>query len=139
MTALNFAQQDRTRSVLDEIEDERFRQITKEGWTVEHDDEHARGEMSAAASCYAANACLNVSGEPSYATGHPPTAWMWGAEWWKPQGARRDLIRAAALIVAEIERIDRSPPAPPIQSSDQGDLGDAAKSSDETRLTEGKK
>jgi len=32
--------------------------------------------------------------------------------WWKPKGPRRDLIRAAALIVAEIERIDRRAPTP---------------------------
>ena len=31
--------------------------------------------------------------------------WAWS--WWKPKNRRHDLIRAAALIVAEIERIDR--------------------------------
>jgi hypothetical protein len=42
----------------------------------------------------------------------PPT---WGAEWWKPTGAhddlnarRRDLVKAGALVIAEIERIDRA-------------------------------
>jgi hypothetical protein len=27
--------------------------------------------------------------------------------WWKPKDRRRDLVRAAALIIAEIERLDR--------------------------------
>ena len=34
--------------------------------------------------------------------------WPWAASWWKPKNRRRDLVRAAALIVAEIERIDRA-------------------------------
>jgi len=32
----------------------------------------------------------------------------WAREWWKPKDRRRDLIRAAALIVAEIERLDHA-------------------------------
>jgi len=96
-------------AALDEIAAERERQIAVEGWTPEHDDQHARGEMAAAASCYAANACLAAcSPETAFKPGDiPPAAWMWGAGWWKPKGARRDLVRAAALIVAEIERLDR--------------------------------
>jgi hypothetical protein len=31
-------------------------------------------------------------------------------EMWKPEDRRRDLIRAAALLVAEIERLDRATP-----------------------------
>ncbi len=34
-------------------------------------------------------------------------AWPWDEQWWKPSTARRDLIKAGALILAEIERIDR--------------------------------
>jgi hypothetical protein len=34
--------------------------------------------------------------------------WPWHDDWWKPKDRRRDLIRAAALIVAEIERLDRA-------------------------------
>jgi hypothetical protein len=36
-----------------------------------------------------------------------PEMWPWSREWWKPRNSRRDLVRAAALIVAEIERVDR--------------------------------
>lgn len=39
--------------------------------------------------------------------GHVPPTWPWGAEWWKPKEPRRDLVRAGALIIAEIERLDR--------------------------------
>ena len=80
---------------------ERQRQIEVEGWTPEHDDEHNRGEMAIAAGCYA----LHAGGAALYSS--PPVIWPWNAAWWKPKGKRRDLVRAAALILAEIERLDR--------------------------------
>lgn len=86
-------------SVIEEIAAERGRQIEVEGWTPEHDDEHACGEMAYAAACYCI-ATVDRSG--------PPACWPWAASWWKPKSRRRDLIRAAALIVAEIERLDRT-------------------------------
>jgi hypothetical protein len=71
---------------------ERRRQVTGEGWTAACDDEHAQGQMALAAACYA--------------TGHP-AMWPWSAEWWKPSNTRRNLVKAGALILAEIERLDR--------------------------------
>ncbi len=32
---------------------ERERQVSEEGWTAEHDDEHIMGELAAGAACYA--------------------------------------------------------------------------------------
>ena len=34
--------------------------------------------------------------------------WPWDAEWFKPSSSRRDLVKAAALLLAEIERDDRA-------------------------------
>jgi len=34
--------------------------------------------------------------------------WPWAEKWWKPKNERRDLVKAAALILAEIERLDRA-------------------------------
>jgi hypothetical protein len=79
---------------------ERRRQVTVEGWTPEHDDDHAEGEMASAAGCYAL-ACF-MSAEDRYAF------WPWSDEWWKPKDFRSDLVRAGALILAEIERLDRA-------------------------------
>ena len=78
---------------------ERVRQVVKEGWLPEHDDQHAGGELAAAASCYALNA-------GAYRR-MPPKAWPFDREWWKPGDERRDLVKAGALILAEIERLDR--------------------------------
>lgn len=85
-----------------EVLAERQRQKDKEGWTEAHDDEHTNGGMAKAAACYAMNAGRGIlSGAPV------PQEWPWQIEWWKPKTPRRDLVRAAALIIAEIERIDR--------------------------------
>ena len=81
---------------------ERRRQVEAEGWTPEHDDTHGTGEMAMAASCYAA-----VAGDPSSDSWYVEMVWPWGESWWKPSDARRNLVKAGALILAEIERLDR--------------------------------
>jgi len=85
-------------TVIDEIRNERTRQISEEGWSANHDDMHTAGEMAVAASIYA---------NPNREKRDPPVGWPWDLGWWKPKDRRRDLVRAAALIVAEIERLDR--------------------------------
>lgn len=83
---------------------ERQRQMDAEGWTDEHDDAHGVGELSAAGMCYAGHACLTLRGKGGATV---PSPWPWADEWWKPKNPRRDLVRAAALLIAEIERLDR--------------------------------
>ena len=79
---------------------ERQRQITAEGWTPEHDDEYQHCEMAVAAACY-----IMADDDPR---ADVPELWPWPSEWWKPTDVRRDLVKAGALILAEIERIDRA-------------------------------
>jgi len=81
-------------AALDVLE-ERARQVSVEGWDPDHDDEvHDDGELARAAACYA----LGEAGD----------LWPWDIRWWKPKDRRRDLVRAGALIVAEIECLDRA-------------------------------
>ncbi|HIE2293229.1 TPA: hypothetical protein ACXK43_001310 [Pseudomonas aeruginosa] len=89
-----------------DVQAERRRQITAEGWTPEHDDEHDNGEMARAAACYA----LAGSSAPSDGTAAllVSLAWPWDEQWWKPSTARRDMVKACALGLAEIERLDRA-------------------------------
>jgi hypothetical protein len=94
-----------TRDIIEEVAEERRRQQDKEGWTPEHDDTHAEGELAAAAGCYALTAVDQARGDQARA---PLSCWPWDESWWKPKDQRRNLIRAAALIVAEIERLDRA-------------------------------
>jgi len=79
---------------------ERFRQIEAEGWSIEHDDAHAPGELARAGAAYAGHA-----GDSS---AFPPHGWPWSYQWWKPAGFRRDLVKAAALVLAEGEKFDRN-------------------------------
>lgn len=87
---------------------ERQRQVETEGWTPEHDDEHAKGEMARAAACYVLVAAATLAPLKTAARHVVEWLWPWDARWWKPTDRRRDLVKAGALIIAEIERLDRA-------------------------------
>lgn len=90
----------------DDVVAERLRQVEAEGWSHEHDDKHALGEMALAAATYAVHAAFLAL--PTGGLGPlMDKLWPFGWGWWKPKDARRDLVRAGALILAEIERLDR--------------------------------
>jgi hypothetical protein len=81
------------------IAEERSRQIAAEGWTADHDDDHCSGELVAAAICYA-----SALGAKTQC----PRFWPWDASWWKPRDEIRNLVKAGALISAEIDRLQRA-------------------------------
>ena len=89
-----------TRAVRDVIA-ERRRQIEVEGRAPEHDDRHGAHELAEAASCY----CLSSAGKPF---DYFETMWPWERWWFKVSDPRRDLVKAGALVLAEIERLDRA-------------------------------
>ncbi len=106
-------------AVVVEIAEERLRQIKGEGFTEQHDDGYVAGELADAAYAYLSHVSLvrvmtatgAIHDDPeAYATTPPPMCWPWSPGWWKPRDYRRDLVRAAALIIAEIERMDRAAP-----------------------------
>lgn len=81
---------------------ERHRQMAVEGWTAEHDDAHTKGELARAAAAYIHD---TLAGLPYQ--GLPPMGWPFERSWWKPGTKRRNLVKAAALLVAELDRLDR--------------------------------
>jgi len=89
---------------------ERERQVGKEGWTPEHDDddEHTKGELAAAAIAYLVDDLGKGLSPCSVMQGHLGAEgrewWPWGPETFKPKTPLRNLRRAGALILAEIER-----------------------------------
>lgn len=91
------------------IAKERLRQIKKEDWTPEHDqEEHDDGSLATAAACYAMpNEIRNqqVLSDPLWYS-----LWPWDCLWFNPstnnkEGRLKDLRRAGALIAAEIDRL----------------------------------
>lgn len=83
-----------------DIQRERNRQVFEEGWTAFHDsDVNSDGSLKNAAVCYAK--ALSVD-SPC------PLNWPWDTDLWKPSDYRRNLVKAGALIAAEIDRFDRS-------------------------------
>ncbi|HHK5369866.1 TPA: hypothetical protein ACQT21_001350 [Pseudomonas aeruginosa] len=91
-----------------DVQAERRRQITAEGWTPEHDDEHADGQMAQAAGCYALHAGGIGTDWPDGRQNGAALFWPWDKDSWKPTTPRRDLVKACALALAEIERLDRA-------------------------------
>ena len=89
------------RNGVEMIAAERARQVSKEGWTPEHDAQHTRGQLGELAAYYCAKG---------------PQEWLesvvYPAQWYMNAGKRqgfpmptlRDLMKAGALIAAEIDR-----------------------------------
>ena len=114
----------RTTSVYDAIKAERERQKSAEGWTVEHDDKYIVGELGSAARSYQLAALWIMQRESNGQFANPlahiatslPAAWPWSNAWWKPvkdgltreENARRCMVKAGALLIAEAEQIERS-------------------------------
>lgn len=86
---------------------ERDRQMSEEGYSAEHDDDHDDGEIAWAAACYAAPALVLCEDND---VGEIVLAYPWPGDRPPHHGKdrTRDLIRAAALCIAEIERLQRS-------------------------------
>lgn len=95
------------KSFIEQLQDERGRQILKEGFGAAHDDEHKDGELARAAVVYAL--------PPGYRKDVLyMNLWPWSGHWFKPaanpdrpQDRQRELIKAAALIYAEWDRLER--------------------------------
>lgn len=83
------------------IENERKRQIEKEGYDKEHDKEYDHGELAVAGACYALpeyeRECFDDFDE----------LWPFERKYWKPSPKDRikELSKAGALIAAEIDRL----------------------------------
>lgn len=91
-----------------DVKAERQRQIDAEGYVPEHDDEHDKDlALPRAAACYA---LAGTGGNgPFWITHLQVPQQVWPYRWeWKPKDRRSNLVRAAALLLAEIERVDRA-------------------------------
>jgi hypothetical protein len=98
------------KTAIELVLEERHRQTSVEGFTTEHDDEHTKGELANAAACYA---MTQWTGDNPANDGrsilHNVWPKSWSLHWWKPspENRIRELTKAGALILAEIERLQR--------------------------------
>lgn len=111
---------DLSKALID-VMNERDRQWNEEHFDPAHDDQHQKGELARAAATYALAASfsdffrsgrnLNDKIKREYENlqfSQLRQLWPWDWCWWKPTDRRRDLVKAGALIIAEIERLDRA-------------------------------
>lgn len=101
-----------TDGILSEIMHERAKQISK-GYDAKHGDQDAKGNHVRAAAYYSTAAYaqrhlgLQASDAELYANG-VSVGYPWPADTKTVESIPRDnLVKAAALLIAEIERIDR--------------------------------
>ena len=90
---------------IDLIAAERARQIAREGWTQSHDAHHVDEQLALAAATYALPACLRLH------AGRDKRPITWPLTWdFKPtpNDRVRELVKAGALIAAEIDRLQAS-------------------------------
>lgn len=84
---------------ISEIAAERQRQVTQEGYTAEHDDQHIHSELAAAGACYALT---------GWSITDAMRLWPFDREGFKQAERLKDLRRAGDLIAAEISRFKRA-------------------------------
>lgn len=89
------------RTAINMIHAERRRQIERLGYMPSMDIRYFDGQLSKAASAYA------MPPEERVVFGGIPDAWPedWKEESWKPESRIRELVKAGALICAEIDRL----------------------------------
>jgi len=93
---------------IEQIAEERLRQIDKEGWSESHDDAHTAGDMRDAAEAYLRELRYRFDHRDGAVGKIPAAPWPWDDESWKPTADPiRQLVKAGALIAAEIDRLQR--------------------------------
>lgn len=98
-----------TGSALREIIAERVKQVDRHDRTLERDLEtNAPWDLPLAGASYLNAAIDQLTAEKNVRTADPST-WPWDPAHWKPEDPRANLVKAAALIWAAIDRLDHAP------------------------------
>lgn len=100
-------------SGVEQIAAERARQITTKGWTPEHDDDHDDGTLAIAAKSYLFAATIAAGDDPVMKAAIidrrvPIPGWPKGWDFKPSDDPIRNLVKAGALIAAEIDRLERT-------------------------------
>ena len=90
---------------------ERARQVQVEGWSSSHDDDHVGAELSKAAEAYLVAAWAQIKMlDWSWLCYEAARRWPWGVNAMPElkHDPVRNLVKAGALIAAEIDRLKRA-------------------------------
>lgn len=86
---------------------ERELQISKEGYSNAHDDAHDKVELADAAEAYLGDV-RHIRNRHNIVVEFRPALFPWSKKEWKPSDDPiRNLVKAGALIPAEIDRLKR--------------------------------
>jgi hypothetical protein len=92
-----------------ELLNERRRQVEGEGWTHASDDRQTDGQLAYAATAYVFSAAYQQGVAPKNHEDGPLAWWPFPLQHFRGDDtSRRALVKAGALIIAEIERLDRA-------------------------------
>lgn len=94
---------DKKHKSISDVYAERMRQIEKEGFTQAHDEKFSNNELARAAALYAIPAYLRDKIQYEYEDELWPVNFVPKLS---PDNRRRELVKAAALLIAEIDRLD---------------------------------
>jgi hypothetical protein len=87
---------------------ERARQVTEENYSLAHDDAHTHAELARAAGSFVLLAAADSALLPHEIRKAAANLWPFeDVDLREKRSARRMLVIAGALIIAEIERLDR--------------------------------
>jgi hypothetical protein len=86
---------------------ERMEQVQKHGFTLARDQNYQPSALVFAGIAYAGRAAEQMRNNDLWHDA--PPSWPWDAAHWRPGDARANLVKAAALIWAEIDRLDHAP------------------------------
>lgn len=87
------------------VQEERTRQIETKGWSPEYDSmANTDEQLATAAACYASP----EENRGNFSFGFL-SCWPFDIRWWKPSplDRKKEIIKAAALLYAEYDRLDR--------------------------------
>lgn len=89
---------------IEQIKEERERQITEEGYTLEHDKMYNDPKDMVMAACIYASLGLDKNMDHEFIH-DMEDAWPWDLKYFKPKDQIRNLVRAGALIAAALDRL----------------------------------
>lgn len=100
---------DKAKSGAQLIAEERARQIVREGFSLVRDDRYKGRQLALAAESYlSTHTSPDEEAKRVISDSRPNFDWPWAKKWWKPSNDPiRNLVKAGALIAAEIDRLQR--------------------------------